>query len=62
VSAGIGDESLDCPQSSPGRVIFVKVGETVTVTVTNVQSIIQQQGADSTQAAVALAKLVAAQL
>jgi hypothetical protein len=61
-SAGIGDESEACPKSDPGRVVFVQGGQSVTVSVTNIQSISEQQGTDSTQAALALAKIVAGEL
>jgi hypothetical protein len=58
-SAGVGADSLYCPQSVQGWVVFAADGSSVSVTVMNVQSIAGPKGADSTQASLALAKLVA---
>ena len=61
-SAGIGDESYYCPKSNAGNVTFIKGGQSVNVSVSNVQNILKEQGADWNEAALALAKIVASQL
>jgi hypothetical protein len=61
-SAGIGEESYYCPKSNTGNVAFVRNGQSVNVSVSNVQNILKAQGADWNQAALALAKIVAAEL
>ena len=61
-SAGVGEESWYCPKSQQGDVLFLAKGMAVSISVTNVQSIVKQEGADSTQAAIEMAKLVASRL
>ncbi len=61
-SAGVGDESLYCPNSQQGLILFVAKGQSVSVSVTNVQSLTSAKGTDWTQAALALARLVVSRL
>jgi hypothetical protein len=61
-SAGIGEDSLYCPKSDQGNLVFVKDGKSVNISVSNIQSLLQQQGTDSTQAALALARIVAGEV
>jgi hypothetical protein len=61
-SAGVGEESWYCPKSQQGDILFLAKGTTVSVSVTNIQNILKQQGTDWTQAAIEMAKLVAARL
>jgi len=58
-SANVGTDSLYCPKSNQGWVVFVANGSSVSLKVMNVQSIAGPKGTDSTQASLALAKLVA---
>lgn len=62
ISAGVGEESLYCPKSQQGFVLFVANGSSVSLSVSNIQSIAGPKGTDSTQAVLALAKLVAARV
>jgi hypothetical protein len=61
-SAGVGEESWYCPKGQQGDVLFLAKGKTVSVSVTNIQNILKQEGTDSTLAAIAMAKLVASRL
>jgi hypothetical protein len=61
-SAGIGEDSFYCPKSDQGNLVFIKDGQSVHISVTNIQSLLQQQGTDSTQAALALARIVAGEV
>jgi hypothetical protein len=51
-----------CPKSDQGQVLFLDKGESVSISVTNVQNILKQEGTDWTQAAIALAKVVMSRL
>lgn len=61
-SAGVGEESWYCPKGQQGDVLFLAKGTSVSVSVTNIQSVVKQEGTDSTQAAIEMAKLVASRL
>ena len=61
-SASLGEQSVYCPKSDQGQVLFLDKGQSVSISVTNAQSMLKQQGTDWTQAAIALAKVVMSRL
>lgn len=60
--AGVGEESVACPKSDQGNVLFLAKGQSVSISVTNVQSLTGPKGTDWTQAAIALSTMVASRL